>query len=114
MTKPLDTTTETTQPADTSRVQPPSQKSKPEAVIVNFDYRTKDWLPFFKFEDELARSVEDAGIGEFDGNALSDTGQDCSMYIYGPDANAILALIAPRLRSTPLLAQVVVTLRYAR
>lgn len=114
MTQPLDSTSETTQPADISSAQPRSQKPKSEAVIVHFDYRTKDWLPFFKFEDELARFVENAGIGEYDGNALSDTGEDCSMYIYGPDANAILALIAPRLRSTPLLARVVVALHYAR
>ncbi len=114
MKKTLHATTKATQPAGTTSAQPPSQKSKSEAVIVNFEYRMKDWLPFFKFEDELARSIEDAGIGEFDGNALSDSGTDCSMYIYGPDANVILALIAPRLRSAPFLARIIVTLRYAR
>lgn len=113
MKQPLDTTSETTPLAESRSTEPRSQQPKSESVVIHFDYRTKDWLRFFKFEDELARFIEGAGIGEYDGNALSDTGADCSMYIYGPDANAILALIAPRLRSTPLLARVIVTLRYA-
>jgi len=112
MTKPQDTTAEITRLTATTGVRRPSAKE--EAVIVNFEYRRKDWLPFFKFQDDLIQTIEVTRVGQYDGNELPDNGRECAMYIYGPDANAILAVIAPILRSTSLLARVIVTVRYAR
>jgi hypothetical protein len=83
-----------------------------EAVIVHFDYGRKDWSPFFEFEKALERAIAKAGAGEYDGNELAVDGSDGSMYMYGPDADKLFAVVKPHLLAALLLRNVVVTLRY--
>jgi N12 class adenine-specific DNA methylase len=83
-----------------------------EAVIVHFDYGQKDWSRFFEFEKTLEEAIAKAAVGDYDGNELATDGSDGSMYMYGPDADALFAIIKPRLMSASFLRNVVVTLRY--
>jgi hypothetical protein len=83
-----------------------------EAVIVHFDYGQKDWSPFFEFEKHLEEAIAKAAVGEYDGNELATDGSDGSMYIYGPDADALFAIVKPRLVAASFLKNIVVTLRY--
>ena len=83
-----------------------------QAVLVHFDYGSRDWGPFFQFEERLERAIAASGTGEYDGNELAVDGSDGSLYMYGPDADKLFAVVKPLLESSPLLKHVVVTLRY--
>ena len=83
-----------------------------EAVIVHFDYGQKDWSRIFEFEESLEEALAQAAVGEYDGNELATDGSDGSMYMYGPNADALFAIVEPRLVSATFLRNIVVTLRY--
>jgi hypothetical protein len=83
-----------------------------EAVIVHFDCPQPDWSAFLDFERELEHAICAADIGEYDGNELATHGRDGSFYMYGPDADALFAIVRPRLLAASFLSNVVVTLRY--
>ena len=50
--------------------------------------------------DELNRLIEKASVGEFDGDEYG--GGECSLYMYGPDADALFAIVQPVLLSAPI------------
>jgi len=83
-----------------------------QAVIVNFDYGSKDWNQFFAFEKGFESAVNASGLGDYDGNELAVDGSDGSMYMYGPDADRLFAFVRPRLEAAAFLKHVRVTLRY--
>ena len=87
--------------------------SAPEqAVIAHFDYGNTVWKPFFAFEKTLEDAINKSGAGDYDGNELAVDGSGGTLYMYGPDADKLLAVAKPILLSTALLKNVTVTLRY--
>jgi hypothetical protein len=67
--------------------------SAPEqAVIVHFDYGNADWKPFFAFEKTIEDAISKSGAGDYDGNELAVDGSDGTLYMYGPDADKLLAV----------------------
>ncbi len=91
---------------------PAPTQAPQQAVIVHFDYGRTDWAPFFVFEKELETQIAASGAGDYDGNELAVDGTDGTLYMYGPDADKLYAVARPILRSSALLKNVVVTLRY--
>ena len=83
-----------------------------QALMVHFDYGSRDWTPFFRFEESLARAIKASGMGEYDGNELAVDGSDGDLYMYGPNADKLFTVVKPLLQSSRLLKSVVVTLRY--
>ena len=68
-------------------------------VKLLFPFSGSNLDPVFALEDALIEAVESAGAGEFDGN---DVGQgECTLYMYGPDADAIFAAIKPVIAAHP-------------
>lgn len=57
-------------------------------------------LALAELADELAELVERAGVGEVDG--LCDEGDEQAIFTYGPDADALLAVMEPLLRKFPV------------
>jgi hypothetical protein len=53
-----------------------------------------------ELSDELAALVEQARVGEVDG--LCDEGDEQAIFTYGPDADALLAVMEPLLRRFPV------------
>ena len=47
----------------------------------------------------LAEAIARAGVGEFDGNEFG--AGEAILYAYGPDADALFAVMAPTLRGLP-------------
>ncbi|MEU3791895.1 hypothetical protein AB0F07_19130 [Streptomyces fructofermentans] len=47
----------------------------------------------------MSTAVEDAGVGEFDGDEFG--GGEVVLYAYGPDADALFAVMEPVLRGLP-------------
>jgi hypothetical protein len=53
-----------------------------------------------EIEDPLIEAIEQAGVGEFDGNEVGP--DDAVLYMYGPDGDALWATVEPVLRAAPL------------
>jgi hypothetical protein len=51
-------------------------------------------------EDQLHSVIAAAGVGEFDGNEIGQG--ELTLYMYGPDAEKLFAVIAPVLRRAQL------------
>jgi hypothetical protein len=43
----------------------------------------------FAFEDPLGKAIDDAEVGEYDGNEVAVDGSEAILYAYGPDADAL-------------------------
>jgi hypothetical protein len=82
------------------------------AVIVRFDYGTTDLEPLFGLEEKLEEAIAAADAGEYDGNEVAVSGSDGTLYMYGPDADALFAVVRPILASATCLRNAVATLRY--
>jgi hypothetical protein len=53
-----------------------------------------------RLAEELAAAVEDAGVGEYDGDEYG--GGECLLFFAGRDAEALFAVLQPLLRKHPL------------
>lgn len=53
-----------------------------------------------RFADELAAAVEEAGVGEYDGDELG--GGECTLFFCGPDEDKLLTVLRPLLKRSPL------------
>lgn len=82
------------------------------AVIVRFDYGSTNLDPLFALEEQLEDAISSAEAGEYDGNEVAVSGSDGFLYMYGPDADALYAVMRPVLASSTCIRNVVATLRY--
>ena len=83
-----------------------------QAVIVHFNYGQTDLDPLFAIERQLEKAVTEADVGEYDGNEVATDGSDGYLYMYGPDADALFAVVRPILESVPFMKGSVAHLRY--
>ena len=93
----------------------PEAKAKPieHAVIVSFGYvGSTDLEPLFALERELEAAIAAANTGEYDGNEVAVDGSDGTLYMYGPDADKLFAVVKPALESCRFMKGAVVRLRY--
>ena len=82
------------------------------AVIVRFDYGSRDLARLFELEEQLEAALVERPVGELDGNEVAVDGSDGLLYLYGPDADALFEAIRPILASTGAISNAVATLRY--
>lgn len=93
------------------RAKPPAPSSE-HAVLVYFDYGSTDLGALFAVEETLERLIADAEVGELDGNEIAVDGSDGTLFMYGPDADALFAAIRPALEAVPFMRGARVVLRY--
>ena len=62
--------------------------------------------------DQMDAAINEAGVGEFDGDEFGDG--ICTLYMYGPDADRLLAVIDSILRSDEIFRGAKVTKRYGQ
>jgi hypothetical protein len=82
------------------------------AVIAQFDYGAGNLDALLDVEAELEAAINAAGVGEFDGNEIAVDLSDGSLYMYGPDAEALFAVVRPILASAVCLRNTRVILRF--
>jgi hypothetical protein len=82
------------------------------AVIAHFDYAADSLDALFDVEQQLEAAINAAGVGEFDGNEIAVDLSDGSLYMYGPDAEALFAVVRPILASAECLRHTRVTLQF--
>ena len=95
--------------------QPPQPGPPPEhAVLVKFAYGSTDLSRLFALEEKLEAAVLAAGVGEFDGNEVAADGSEATLFLYGPDADALFAVVRPVLESADFMRGARARLRYGR
>jgi hypothetical protein len=82
------------------------------AVIARFDYAADSLDALFAVEEQLEDAIEAAGVGELDGNEMAVDLSDGSLFMYGPDAEALFAVVRPILAGAECLHNTQVTLRF--
>ena len=95
--------------------QAPAEQAPEQAVIVRLPGsglpdEVYDHYDLSTLEDQLIDAVEPAGCGEYDGNEFGPEGT--TLYLYGPDAEALFAAIEGTLRDYPLCQNARVEIRY--
>jgi hypothetical protein len=90
----------------------PAAVAVEQAVIVQFDYGSKDWSNFFAFEKQLEPAITKSGVGDYDSNELATDGSDGYMYFYGPDADKLFAVVKGELLNATFMKNIRVTIRY--
>lgn len=53
-----------------------------------------------QFSDQLEAAIESACVGEFDGDEFGEG--ICNLYMYGPDADALFAVVDALFKASPL------------
>lgn len=61
-------------------------------------------------EDQLEKEIARAGVGEMDGNEIGEG--ECTLFMYGPDADRLFSAIERSLRASPLARGAWATKRY--
>lgn len=89
-----------------------AESATEHAVIVNFNYGSKDLKSLFTLEDKLEAAISKPGIGKYDGNEIAVDGSDGSLYMYGPSADNLFKVVKPILEATPFMKGAKVKLRY--
>jgi hypothetical protein len=82
------------------------------AVLVYFDYGRTDLSDLFTLERRLEHAIASAHAGELDGNEVAADGSDATLFLYGPDADALFEAVEPILRATDFTKNARVELRY--
>ena len=88
-------------------------KSPPEhEVVIDFFYGSTNYQHVYALEDLIRHAIIDAAVGKFDGHDIAEDGSDISLYMYGPDAEALYRVISPVLAESAILRGATVTLWY--
>ena len=70
------------------------------AVLVYVKAPRGEDMALDEIEDPLIEAIEQAGVGEFDGNEIGPDGG--TLYMYGPDGDALWEIVEPVLRTVAL------------
>jgi hypothetical protein len=90
----------------------PPEAPPEHAVIVRFRYGSTDLAPLHELTSRLDQAIDAAGVGEYDGDEVATDGSDGLLYMYGPDADALFAVVRPILTSVTFMSGARATLRY--
>jgi hypothetical protein len=82
------------------------------AVIAHFEYAADSIDALYGVEAQLEDAINAAGVGEFDGDEMAVDLSDGSLYMYGPDAEALFRVVRPILAAAECLRNTRVTLRF--
>jgi len=83
-----------------------------DAVIVHFQYGSKDLKRLFDLQEKIEQALSKAGVGGFDRNDVVQDRSDVYMLMYGPDADKLFEAVRPILEATEFTRGASVKLRY--
>ena len=82
-----------------------------QAVIIEFNYGLEEDEPFYELSEKLRESVDNSGLGYYDGHEMNMDNSDGSFYLYGPDAKKLYEVVKRIIEQTPFMAGANVMLR---
>jgi hypothetical protein len=83
-----------------------------QAVLVYLTYGSTDLSKLLAVEEQLQDAIAAAGVGEFDGDEMATDGSEGTLFMYGPDADALFTAVRPILEATPFMKGALAKLRY--
>ena len=86
------------------------ESTSEQAVLIFISSFTDPAADLAGIEDALIERIESAGVGEFDGNEVGP--EHATLFMYGPDADALWSAVEPVVRQAPLGAGCFVVKRY--
>lgn len=84
-----------------------------DSVIVRFEYTAESRKPLDALLATLRQTIAEAGVGELEDFDIADDLFEGCLYLYGSDADALLAVVRPHLDSADCLRQVRAKLQYS-
>jgi hypothetical protein len=78
--------------------QVPEAASPEHAVLIHLTSPAAGAVALDEIEEPLMEAIDEAGVGEFDGNEIGPDG--ATLYMYGPDADRLFSAVEPILRNT--------------
>ena len=94
----------------TAEASTPSTPSVEHAVLIRIASLSDPGAGLDLVEDPIIEAIARAGVGEFDGNEIGPDG--ATLYMYGPDADALWSAVEAAVRRSPLGAGSYVVKRY--
>lgn len=89
------------------------QRGTEQALLVHIPAASHGLaVPLEAIESRLSNAITATGVGEFDGNLVG--ADDATLYMYGPDADQLFAVVEPILRAARLPAGSLIVKRYGR
>lgn len=82
------------------------------AVIVEFKYGLPSLDALFELEDRLHKAIAAKRVGEYDGHEIAADLSHGTLFMYGPDADLLLAAVQAVLKNTAFMAGATVLRRY--
>lgn len=79
---------------------------------VSFAPGGTDLSCLFAPEERLEEAILAAGVGKLDGSEVAANGSEGTLYLYGPDADALFAVARPILEAADFMRGARVQLRY--
>jgi hypothetical protein len=95
-----------TDPMESSRLD----TDEPQNVIIAFDYERPDLAPLHDLETALSTALSKARVGTQDGHTVAADLSDGTLFLLGPDAEAIFQVVEPILTRTDFMQGARVTL----
>jgi hypothetical protein len=82
------------------------------SVVIWFDYGIEDDDPFYELSDKLRMTVEEKGVGIYDGHEMELFNSDGSFYMYGPNAETLFKAVLPVLQEYHFMKGAIAVLRF--
>lgn len=82
------------------------------SVIIWFNYGFDELEPLHALEDRLREAIAQAGVGMLDGHEINMDGSDGSLYMYGPNAEALYKAVKPVLEQVDFMKGATAQLRF--
>jgi hypothetical protein len=90
----------------------PSPQTNQHAVIVYFQYRKDDLEPLHALDHSLEAVIRENNVGKYDWHEIAMDLSDGSIYMYGPNAEALFKAVKPTLESTDFMKGAIAVLRF--
>lgn len=88
------------------------KRNKQHSVIITFNYGIEELDALFELEDKLRNAIELKQVGEYDGHEIAMDSSDGTLYMYGPNAEALFKCIKPILEETEFMRGAIAQLRF--
>jgi hypothetical protein len=96
---------------DTETEEPASEQAVLVRIALSQEWGSEEELADIRaLGDELERAVARDEVGDYDGDEVEES--RCTLYLYGPDADRLYAVVEPVLRVSKLAKQISAWKRY--
>jgi hypothetical protein len=90
----------------------PAENEEHSVIVHFFNYWHDELDPLHELEEQLRETIDAAGVGRHDGHEIAMEGADGTLYMYGPNAEALFKTVLPILQQAPFMKGAIASLRF--